>query len=75
MCNQKMRENLYNDDDPELITKKFWSHVKSSSTSHRIPECMHRNNTFRNKSLDKAALFNEFFYEQFTERSRYDIDI
>ncbi len=30
----KMRDNLYNSDDPQLITKKFWSHVKSNSKSH-----------------------------------------
>ena len=28
-------DNLYNEDDPVLITKKFWSHVKSNSKSSR----------------------------------------
>ena len=42
LCAAKMRENLYNDDDPALITKKFYSHVKSKSKNHRLPECMHR---------------------------------
>ena len=55
---------LYNNDDPNLITKTFWSHVKSTSKSHRIPECIHRNNTFRNKPEDKAKMFNEYFYWQ-----------
>ena len=41
MCNKKMRDNLYNEDDPGLITKKFWSHVKSNSKSSRLPETMH----------------------------------
>ena len=68
-------ENLYNDDDPELITKKFWSHVKSSSKSKRLPECMHLNSRFRNDSLDKAELFNGYFYEQFYGPSNYNIDI
>ena len=27
ICNKKMRDNLYNEGDPGLITKKFWSHV------------------------------------------------
>ena len=31
VCNMKMRKNLYNEDDPDLITKKFWSHIKSNS--------------------------------------------
>ena len=70
-----MRDNLYNDDDPALITKKFWSHVKSKNFSHRIPDCMHRNDAFRHKPLDKAELFNNFFYEQFSNPSNYDIEI
>ena len=75
MCNKKMRDNLYNGDDPNLITKKFWSHVKSTSKSHRIPECIHRNNTFRNKPEDKAELFNTYFFDQFSCPSNYNIDI
>ena len=34
----EMRENLYNDDDPGLITEKFWSHIKTKSYSCRFPE-------------------------------------
>ena len=60
-----MRDNLYNEDDPDLITKKFWSHLKTKNTCHRIPETMHRNVTFRNKAIDKVELFNEYFCEQF----------
>ena len=33
----KMRENFYNEDDLDLITKKFWSHIKSNSKSRRLP--------------------------------------
>ena len=55
-----MRDNLYNEDDPDLITKKFWSHIKTKNTCHRIPETMHRNVTFRNKAIDKVELFNEY---------------
>ena len=36
---------------------------------------MHRNYTFRHKPLDKAELFSDFFYEQFSNPSNYDIDI
>ena len=69
-----MRENMYNSDDPALITKKFWSHVKFVNNSHRIPECMYLKDTYRNSSLDKANLFNKFFCDQFSERSDYNID-
>ena len=54
LCNAKMRDNLYNSDDPTLITKKFWSHLKSNSKSHCMPECMNLNGTFSNSALDKA---------------------
>ena len=65
---QKMRDNMYNTDDPALITKKFWSHVKFTSKSHRLPESMYLKSCYRNNPLDKANLFNNFFYEQFSER-------
>ena len=75
ICNEKMRDNLYNSDDPALITKKFWSHVKSKSKNHRLPECMSLNGTFRNSPLDKANLFNSYFFDQFSEASNYDVSI
>ena len=71
---QKMRDNLYNTDDPALITKKFWSHVKHNSKSQRLPEAMYLKNCHRNNSLDIANLFNNFFYEQFSESSSYNIN-
>ena len=74
LSNKKMRENMYNSDDPALITKKFWSHVKFVNNSHRIPECMYLKDTYRNSSLDKANLFNKFFCDQFSESSDYKID-
>ena len=52
----KMRENLYNEDDPDLITKKFWSHIKSNSKSCRLLETMHLNSAFRNKPSEQAEL-------------------
>lgn len=72
---QKMRDNMYNSDDPALITKKFWSHVKHASNSHRLPECMYYKGNYRNNSLDIANLFNKFFCEQFSEKSLYNIKI
>ncbi len=75
LASQKMRDNMYNIDDPALITKKFWSRVKSNSKSHRIPETMYFKDQYRNTAIDKANLFNTYFYEQFSEMSAYDIDI
>ena len=75
MASRKMRENMYNSDDPALITKKFWSHYKFASNSHRIPECIYRNGCFRNTAIDKANLFNNFFCDQFSDSSSYDIPI
>ena len=36
---------------------------------------MHRNNTYRNKSIDKAELFYDYLCDQFYDSSKYDIDI
>ena len=72
---EKMRDSMYNTDDPALITKKFWGHVKSKSKTHRIPDTMHYKERFRNNNTDKANLFNTFFYEQFSQASNYDIDL
>jgi hypothetical protein len=38
LCSTKMRGNLYYSDDPALIAKKFWPHVKSKTKSGRPPE-------------------------------------
>ena len=58
---QKMNDNFENEDDTELINKKFWSYVKSNSNCHRIPEVVNFNNRSRKMSSDKAELFNDFF--------------
>ena len=75
LCSKKMKDNLYNEEDPELIVKKFYSHIKSSSKSSRLPECMNLDGCFRNKPLDKAELFNQHFSNQFSSPSCYNIDI
>ena len=33
-----MVSNFKDDDDPSLISKKFWTHVKSTSKTTRIPD-------------------------------------
>ena len=73
MCHEN-EKNLYND-DPALITKKFYSHVKSKSKNHRLPECMHLKNIYRNTPSQKAEMFKDFFYDQFSAQSNYVIDI
>ena len=75
ISDKKLNDNMYNDDDPALITKKFWSHVKSSSKSTRIPQRMYLKDRYRDSPSDKANMFNLFFSDQFSEQSSYDIDI
>ena len=75
ISSQKMRDNMFNTDDPALITKKFWSHIKYTSNSRRLPEQMYCGGCFRKNPKDKANLFNNFFYEQFSESSTYNIHV
>ena len=75
LVQQKMKDNFMDDEDSNLITKKFWSYVKSNSNSHRIPELVHHNNIYRSEPLQQADLFNNYFYSQFSEESSYDINI
>ena len=75
LVNEKMISNFKDDDDPALISKKFWSHVKSTSKSSRIPGTVNYHGRFRNNSKDQAEMFNEYFEEQFSSVSDYDVDI
>ncbi len=75
LSDQKLIANFDAEDDPALISKKFWSHVKSMSKSTRIPNTVNYRGRFRNNSKDQANLFNEFFEEQFSDASKYDVDI
>ena len=72
---EKMRLSVEDDADDALISKKFWTHVKSKSKSTRIPETVRYGSRFRNNCADQASLFNEYFFEQFSEQSNYDIGI
>ena len=71
----KLRDNLFNSDDPALITKKFWAHVKYQSNSCRIPNCVTYSDQLRFHPKEQAELFNTFFFNQFSEPSSYSIDI
>ena len=75
LVQMKIRSSLDDDEDPALISKKFWSHVKATSKSSRIPKTVNYNGRFRNNPADQAELFNEYFEAQFSEASNYDVDI
>ena len=71
-----MRENILADDNSsDFISKKFWSHLKSKTKSSRVPETVHIGEIQRSDPLEKAELFNEHFYRQFTRPSKYNIPI
>ncbi len=40
LVDSKMEENFVDSENINLINKTFWSHVKSKSNSHRIPEAV-----------------------------------
>ena len=71
----KMRSNFDDDSNPKVVTKKFWSYVKSCSNSSRIPDTISFGGRFRSDLTDKANLFNDYFCQQFSSPSSYDIDI
>ena len=75
LVKQKMRANFSDKLNENIITKKFWSYVKSTSNSHRIPEVVGYNGTYRSSPIDQANLFNNFFSDQFSSPSLYDIQI
>jgi hypothetical protein len=75
LVSEKMVSNFNDDDDPALISKKFWSHVKSTSKSSRIPGTVNYQGRFRNNAKDQAEMFNGFFEEQFSDTSNYNIHI
>ena len=75
LVSQKMNDNLLKSNDSAIIIKKFWSHLKSDSKSLRIPESINYNGTIRNDPKGQAELFNTYFYDQFTQKSKYNIAI
>ena len=72
---EKMRSNFEDASNPKCLSKKFWSYVKSSSNTSRIPDVISCKGRFRSEPTDKANLFNDYFCEQFSRPSLYDIDI
>ena len=75
LIRRKMYSNFSDKQSENAITKKFWSYVKATSNSHRIPEIVHYNEIFKADLKGQADLFNSFFFEQFSSRSNYKIKI
>ena len=74
LVRSKMRENL-DFNDRNILTKKFWSHVKSCKNTSRIPEVISYEGITSSDPVAKANIFNNYFYKQFSEPSLYEIDI
>ena len=74
LVRSKMRSNLdyYH---RNILTKKFWSHVKSSRNSCRIAEVVSYEGLTANEPLAKANMFNKYCYKQFSEPSHYETNI
>ena len=70
-----MGDIFEDDDDAGLITKKFWSYFKTTANNTRIPELLRLGDVYKTKFSDQAELFNSFFFQQFSEASKYDIEI
>ena len=75
LVSQKMRENLYDYEDTNLLSKKFWTYVKRTTKFNRIPEIVYRGSSISSDTKTKADMFNKFFYDQFSEPSIYNTDI
>ena len=71
----KLRANLNDKSNPNALTKKFWSYVKSTSNTSCIPTQVHRKEVYANDAKKQADLFNEYFYDQFSAASAYSTDI
>ena len=71
---KKMRANL-DYSDRNILTRKFWSHVKSSKNSSRIPEVISYEGVTATDPLAKVNIFNKYFLKQFSEPSCYEADI
>ena len=70
----KMHAN-FDDQNRNNLTKKFWSYVKSTSKSTWIPEVVYLKGKTSSDPRTKVNMFKEFFYNQFSEASEYDVNI
>ena len=74
LIRSKMRGNL-DSDNRNVLHKKFWSHVKSTTKSTRILEVVSNGGRTASEPTAKAKLFNEYFRSQFSDASNYNINI
>ena len=74
LVKSKMRSNL-DDQQRNTLIKKFWSYVKSTTKSSRIPETLYMDSKSSCNPERKANMFNQQFFRQFSSASQYDIDI
>ena len=70
-----MDSNFEDENNRNLITKKLYSYVKSKSNSHRIPELVSYGSKLKSKKIDQANLYNQYFFDQFSEPSLYDFPL
>ena len=75
LVKKKMNDNFCDDSNPDFINKKFWSYVKKSNNTHRIPNNVCYKNCHRTCKTDQAELFNQFFYDQFSTPSNYQTPV
>ena len=70
-----MIATLNDPSNPNALTKKFWSYTKNVSSSSRIPYSVYRNGVYANDHSKQADLFNSYFYDQFSAKSNYSVDV
>ena len=74
LIKSKMRANL-NIENRNILTKKFWSYLKSTTKSTRIPEVVSSGTIVASEPIAKAKLFSEHFRKQFSESSSYEVEL
>ena len=75
LIKHKMESNFEDEYNKNYIIKKFWSYLKSKSDSHRIPELVGYGNKLKSKRIEQCNLFNQYFFDQFSDPSSYTIPI
>ena len=74
LIKSKMRANL-DIENRNILTKKFWSYLKSTTKSTRIPEVVSSGTIVASEPIPKAKLFSEHFRKQFSESSSYEVEL
>ena len=60
LVKSKMRSNLCDPSNPNALTKKFWSYVKSNSNTSRIPTNVYRAEVHANNDVKLNYLTHSF---------------